>query len=96
MGECGALLFNDFYLPQLLQFGQKKLILAGALLGVGLTWTTTSIVSSIAYKWFPKNQETILGAVLASNVLGAALAAQIVTPLIYQEGNPFGYQDSSA
>ncbi len=68
--------------------------MAGTLLGVGLAWTTTSMVSSIIYKWCPKNQGTIMGAVLASNGLGGALSAQIITPIIYQEGNPFGYQSS--
>lgn len=35
-----------------------------------------------------------LGFVLAANGLGGALAAQVVTPIIYQEGNPFGYRNA--
>ncbi len=68
--------------------------LGGALLGLGLSWTTTTMVSSIIYKWCHRNQGTIMGAVLASNGLGGALAAQIVSPIIYRKSDLFGYQDA--
>jgi len=68
--------------------------IAGAMLGVGLSWTTTTMVGCIINKWCTKNRGTIMGAVLAANGLGGALAAQIVSPIIYQEGNPFGYQNA--
>ncbi len=66
--------------------------IGGTLLGVGLSWTTTTMVGSVINKWCKENKGTIMGAVLAANGLGAAIATQIVTPIIYQEGNPFGYQ----
>lgn len=35
-----------------------------------------------------------MGAILAANGMGAAFATQIVSPIIYQESNTFGYRDS--
>jgi len=35
-----------------------------------------------------------MGAILAANGLGGALAAQIVYPIIYEEGNAFGYRNA--
>lgn len=66
--------------------------IGGVLLGLGLSWTTTTMVSSIVYKWCHKNQGTIMGAVLASNGLGAAVSSQIVSPIIYNPDNLFGYR----
>lgn len=68
--------------------------LAGILLGVGLSWTSTTMVSTIINKWCKKKKATITGAVLAANGIGGAIAVQILSPIIYQEGNPFGYQSS--
>ncbi|MBQ7717733.1 MAG: MFS transporter [Clostridia bacterium] len=68
--------------------------IGGIFLGIGLSWTTTTMVGCVINKWCKENTGTIMGAVLAANGLGGALAAQIVTPIIYQEGNPFGYQDA--
>lgn len=66
--------------------------LGGIFLGAGLSWTTTTMVGSIIGKWFKENKGTVMGAVLAANGLGAALALQILSPIIYEEGNPFGYR----
>ncbi|MBR5247493.1 MAG: MFS transporter [Lachnospiraceae bacterium] len=68
--------------------------ISGCLLGMGLAWTTTTMVGAVIGKWCKENKATIMGAVLASNGLGGALAAQIITPIIYEEGNPFGYRNS--
>lgn len=68
--------------------------LGGCLLGIGLSWTTTTMVGCVVNKWCKENKGTIMGAVLAANGLGGAIAAQIVTPIIYQEGNAFGYRDA--
>lgn len=68
--------------------------LGGVFLGLGVAWTTTTMVGVVINRWFTKNKGTVLGAVLASNGIGAALAIHIATPIIYQEGNPFGYQES--
>lgn len=66
----------------------------GTLLGIGFSWTTTTMVSYLVNRWFDKNRGTINGLILCANGLGGAIAAQIVTPIIYEEGNPFGYQNA--
>ena len=68
--------------------------LGGFFLGLGVAWTTTSMVGAVINKWFKKNTGTVLGAVLASNGVGAAVAIQITTPIIYQEGNAFGFRSA--
>ena len=35
-----------------------------------------------------------MGFILCANGLGGALAAQIISPIIYEEGNPFGYRNA--
>lgn len=66
--------------------------LGGIFLGLGLSWTTTTMVGWVVGRWCKENKGTIMGAVLAANGLGGAAAAQIVIPIIYQEGNAFGYR----
>lgn len=68
--------------------------IAGALLGMGLSWTTTTMVGCVVGRWCKENKGTIMGAILCANGLGGALAAQIVSPIIYDEANPFGYRTS--
>lgn len=68
--------------------------LGGMFLGIGLSWTTTTMVSYLVGRWYPEKRGTITGLALCSNGLGGALAAQIVTPIIYEEGNPFGYRSA--
>ncbi len=66
----------------------------GIFLGIGLSWTTTTMVGCVVNKWCKEKKGTIMGAVLAANGIGGALAAQIVSPIIYQEGNAFGYRQA--
>lgn len=68
--------------------------IGGIFLGIGLSWTGTTMVSSILNKWCTKNKGTITGAVLSANGLGGAISVQILTPIIFQEGNKFGYRES--
>jgi MFS family permease len=68
--------------------------IGGIFLGLGIAWTGTTMVSAILNKWCTKNKGTITGAVLAANGLGGAISVQILTPIIFQEGNKFGYRDS--
>ena len=68
--------------------------LGGCFLGIGLSWTTTTMVSYLVNRWCPSNRGTITGLTLCANGLGGALAAQIVTPIIYEQGNPFGYRNA--
>lgn len=66
--------------------------LGGVLLGVGQSWTSTTIVGFVIGRWCPENKGTIMGAVLAANGVGSAVAAQIVGPLI--NGSTFGYRNA--
>ena len=68
--------------------------IASIFLGAGLSWTGTSMVSCIINRWCKKNKGTITGATLAANGLGGALAIQIISPIIYAPGKPFGYRTS--
>lgn len=68
--------------------------IGGVFLGLGLSWTTTTMISSVINKWATKNKATLTGAVLAANGIGGAIAVQIIVPIIFQEGNPFGYRES--
>ncbi len=66
--------------------------LGGLFLGLGISFTTTTMVGSIVNKWCSKNQGTIMGIALASNGIGAMVARIILTPIIYS--NDFGYKNS--
>lgn len=63
-------------------------------LGVGISWTGTTMASAIVNRWCKTNKGTITGAILAANGIGGAIAVQIITPIIFEEGNPFGYRTS--
>ena len=60
--------------------------IASIFLGMGLTWTSTTMVSIVINNWATKNKATITGAVLAANGLGGATAAQILSPIIFSDG----------
>jgi MFS family permease len=53
------------------------------------------MMSYVVSKWCnEKNRGTVTGAILAANGLGGALSAQILSPIIFEEGNPFGYRNA--
>ena len=54
----------------------------GILLGIGFSQTTTAMVGYIVGKRFTENKGTVMGAMLASNGIGGAVAIQIVGGLI--------------
>ena len=56
--------------------------LGGALLGIGFSWTSTTMVGYVINAWCKENKGTIMGAVLASNGIGGAIAIQIVGSII--------------
>lgn len=60
--------------------------IASVFLGMGLAWTSTTMVSTVINNWATKNKATITGAVLAANGLGGAIAAQILSPIIFSDG----------
>lgn len=68
--------------------------IGGIILGIGLCWTSTTMVGYIVNKWCKEKKGTIMGAILGSQGIGSAIAVQIIVPLIYQEGNAFGYRDA--
>ncbi len=68
--------------------------LGSLFLGTGLSWTGTTMTSAIVNKWCKTNKGTVTGAILAANGIGGAIAVQILSPIIFQEGNPFGYRTS--
>lgn len=68
--------------------------IGGILLGMGLSWTTTTMVGYIVECWCKEHKGTIMGAVLAANGLGGALATQIISPIIHDDANPFGYRSA--
>lgn len=62
-------------------------------LGIGLSFTTTTMVGAVVNNWCAKNKGTVMGIALASNGIGAALARNILAPII-NSGDPFGYRTS--
>ncbi len=64
--------------------------LGGTLLGIGLSWTTTTMVGCVVNKWCKEKKGTIMGAILAANGVGGAIAIQILSPII--ESGVFGYR----
>lgn len=66
--------------------------IGGILLGIGFAWTGTTMVGYIVNRWCKNNRGTIMGAVLASNGVGGALAMQIVSPII--ESGATGYKNA--
>lgn len=59
--------------------------IAGTLLGLGFSWTTTTMVGYVVGEWCSENKGTIMGLVLASNGLGGAIAIQIAGSMIDTE-----------
>ena len=59
--------------------------LAATFMGIGFAWTGTSMVGRIVSKWCQKNRGTIMGAVMAANGVGGAIATQILLPFIDNE-----------
>ena len=66
--------------------------LGGVMLGFGLSWMGTAMIGHVIGAWFQENRGTAMGIALAANGLGTALLTQIVSPIIYRKGDPFGYR----
>lgn len=67
---------------------------ASIFLGLGLSWAGTVMASTVVHKWCKNNVGTITGITLSANGIGGAIAVQILTPIIFMEGDPFGYRIS--
>ena len=63
--------------------------LGGVLMGVGFSFGSTTIVSYVINHCFAEKKGTVMGAVLAANGLGGALASQILSPIINAHANGF-------
>ena len=68
--------------------------LGGVCLGLGLSWLGTAMIGHVISAWFRENRGTVMGFALAANGVGAALATQIVSPIINQPGNVYGYRQA--
>ncbi len=67
---------------------------AGIILGFGNALTGTTMGSFIVSRWCKTNVGKLTGLVLSANGIGGAVAAQIITPMIYSDVNPFGYRNA--
>lgn len=66
--------------------------IGGVLLGIGFALTGTTMVGCIVNRWCKESKGKIMGAVLAANGIGGAVAIQIITPII--ETGVFGYRNA--
>ena len=64
----------------------------GILLGLGFSWTGTAMIGYVVNVWCKEHKGTIMGLILASNGIGAAIAMQIVSPVI--NSSPVGYKSA--
>jgi len=56
-------------------------------LGLGLAWSTTSLVGIVVEKWFTSSKGTVMGFILAANGLGGAISSQIFSRIIYAKAD---------
>ena len=66
----------------------------GVLLGLGIAWTTTTMVGYVVNLWCRERKGTIMGAVLASSGVGAVLGTQLLAPIINRQGDVFAYRSA--
>ena len=83
---CGFLALIASCLVYSFSTGIVMFCIGGCLLGLGLSWTTTTMVGLLVERWFASNKGSIMGIILAANGLGGAISIQIVNGLIYSEG----------
>ena len=66
--------------------------IGGCLLGIGMSFCSTTMVSYLVNRWVPEHRGTVTGAILCANGIGGAVAAQIISPMINDPVDPFGYR----
>lgn len=79
----------NVFATQLYQF-----YIANIFLGIGLSWCGVTMASTIVNRTCTENKGKIMGAVLSANGIGGAVATQVLSPIIFAEGKPFGYRTS--
>ena len=83
---CGFLSLIASSLIYSFSSGIVMFCIGGCLLGLGLSWTTTTMVGLLVERWFASNKGSVMGIILAANGLGGAISIQIVNAMIYSEG----------
>ena len=83
---CGFLSLIASSLVYSFSTGIVMFCIGGCLLGLGLSWTTTTMVGLLVERWFASNKGSVMGIILAANGLGGAISIQIVNAMIYSEG----------
>jgi len=68
--------------------------IAGVFLGIAYAWTSVTIVGTVINRWFSEKSGAVMGTIFAANGAGSVVSTQILSPFIYQEGNPFGYRQA--
>lgn len=66
--------------------------ISGIFLGIGFSWTTTTMVGCVVSRWCSEQQGTVMGAILAANGLGGAVASSMVAKILDDDSNPFAYR----
>ena len=72
--------------------GLPLLLLGSVFLGVGLSFSSTTMVGTVINSYCKKHTGTFLGIVLAMNGVGAAVARIILTPVI--NAHKYGFRDA--
>ncbi len=67
---------------------------AGTVFGIGVSFGFGAIVSILLKQWVHKGLGTVMGIVMACSGLGAAAGVQVMSPILFQEGNPLGFRDA--
>lgn len=68
--------------------------IGGIFLGLGFSWTTTTMIGYVVNIWCRENKGTIMGAILASNGIFGAIAMKFIGYMMGRNGDPFGYRDA--
>lgn len=89
---CGFTFLGASMLTYALAANLATFYLAGILLGIGFSFTGTTMVGVVINRWCSSNRGKIMGAILAANGLGGAIAIQILSPLI--EGGGKSYKNA--
>jgi len=91
---AGFLCLITFALINVFATRLYQFYISNIFLGIGLSWCGVTMASTVVNRTYTENKGKIMGAVLSANGIGGALAAQIISPIIFAEGKPFGYRTS--
>ncbi len=86
---CGFLFLSVSMITYSLANNLITFYIAGALLGIGFSFTGTTMIGCVINRWFSKDRGKIMGAILAANGIGGAIAIQILSPIIEAGGNSY-------